>query len=166
MLLFNVDDLEEHAIAKFGSLSKMEDYILNKQTRSKNRINTKQLKSNERKMILINELSKVGCELRNDSKLCSAYIENNDGNPVYIAGIMCEMKFYYKHTQYERILDNLIDDAKEEQYYHGEYYDYNELSMEAKEIAITKFCKQFKQYSEINVDIPITLQNEIRGKIN
>ena len=63
---------------------------------------------------LIHELQKLGCELREDSKLCEAYIKNGVGNPRKIAEIMQEMQFFHEHTQYASIRDRIYQEACDE----------------------------------------------------
>ena len=62
---------------------------------------------------LNHELALAGCELRSDSRLCEDYIRDGCGNPREIAGVMAEMKFYYEHTEYEAIKDELHETAEE-----------------------------------------------------
>ena len=61
-----------------------------------------------RKKILIDELTKLECTLRDDSKLCNQFISNGVGNPFQIAQIMREMKFYYDETTYARDLNDIF----------------------------------------------------------
>ena len=75
-----------------------------------------------RKAWLEHELTLAGCTLRCDSRLCEAYIRNNRGHPREIAGVMAEMKFYYNHTRYESIKDELHQTAEDE--YHEELDEY------------------------------------------
>ena len=74
---------------------------------------------------LVAALRNVGCELRDDSRLCEAYIDYGHGNLQNICSIMAEMKFYYDHTDYASILEALYDKAQEE--YDEEMNNYNEF---------------------------------------
>jgi hypothetical protein len=58
------------------------------------------------------ELSLVGCSLRSDSRLCEHYINDNIGDPVEIAGVMQEMKFFYEETCYPSILNKMRKEAE------------------------------------------------------
>jgi hypothetical protein len=58
---------------------------------------------------IVSALRGVGCELREDSRLCEKYIEEGEGDLDIICKIMVEMKFYYAHTDYKAILDDIND---------------------------------------------------------
>lgn len=54
-------------------------------------------------------------EPREDSRLCRQYVQTGDGDPVAIADVMREMRFYYKYTCYEVEADNAMDKMVEEE---------------------------------------------------
>ncbi|KAG2424950.1 hypothetical protein HXX76_014108 [Chlamydomonas incerta] len=92
-----------------------------------------------RRAVLEYELQLVGCELRSDSQLCDCYIDRGEGDPVTIAGIMAEMKFFHEHTDYSDILDDLYDEAWEAyekaRNFYGDYDEYIKPLKVEKEIS-------------------------------
>eukprot|EP00798_Chlamydomonas_sp_ICE-L_P002620 gene2620-biopygen1112 len=70
--------------------------------------------TNTRLHILERALEDRGCELRSDSRLCTGFVDNDDGDPEDIAVSMLEMKFFHNHTEYASILDDLCSSAKSE----------------------------------------------------
>ena len=64
----------------------------------------------QRKYQLTIELEKAGLELRDDSRLCSNYIVNNEGNLTYIVERMCQMKFLFDHNEFYEYMDKAKDD--------------------------------------------------------
>ena len=82
----------------------------------------------ERKKILCGELTKLGCVLRDDSKLCEAYIMVGRGCPKEIAETMREMKFYYDRTEYAKMLNERYERRNRHRRYarYGYGYHYEE----------------------------------------
>jgi hypothetical protein len=127
------------------------------------------------------ELAKVGCTLRTDSKLCEAYIECGHGNPVNIANIMAEMKFYHTETKYARIRDAIYQNARDAfeddldewddtEYRHRdfrpvfhEYFDSGHASELAKEKAFAKWLQKWRSLEEASQRpcLPATLREKI-----
>lgn len=66
------------------------------------------------------ELRALGCELRDDSRLCAEYIDQGEGDPKGVAVVMCEMRFFHQHTAYASILDELY---REERDHRDDRYD-------------------------------------------
>jgi hypothetical protein len=102
---------------------------------------------------LNNELDKYNLKIRNDSILCERFI---DGDETYLLNelvyIMVEMDWYYKYTDYSKIIKNLYDDFFYEQRKYGnrnyyEEFDENdkmEISKNAKKIALKNWNKDGK----------------------
>ena len=88
-------------------------------------------------------LTARGCELRRDSRLCSAFIDEDDGDPDDIAVTMEEMKFFFTHTDYDSILDEWWEDARNDRDEDGyrERIDPHELSEGAKSEALKKWAE-------------------------
>jgi hypothetical protein len=92
-------------------------------------------------------LAARGCELRHDSRLCRAFIDHDDGDPEDIAITMEEMKFYFAHTDYDSILDELWEDARDERNDYDsddgyrERIDPDELSACAKSEALKRWAE-------------------------
>lgn len=136
MKLYLVADVREVALDKYpGGFHQVEQVLLKKQERSENRKKEKEASKAVRKNELTNALSRMGCQLRSDSRLCNAYIENGKGNLTEIVNTMVEMKFLFQHTRYRDIVDDIIDDYRE----WGEYYDYDDVSRQARSRAIREF---------------------------
>jgi hypothetical protein len=111
----------------------------------------------ERKDIIIKLLADKGCELRSDSRLCRAYIEDGEGHPERIAEIMEEMNFYINHTDYYVELDECIESMLK---YKGRY-DIDEESCSAKLNALIKWCEQYVNIENIDYDLlPNSLHND------
>ena len=86
----------------------------------------------------------AGLELRGDSRLCSQYIQNGDGDIDHIVSIMTNMKFLYEHTAYERIKDAIYEDLYRRREYDRDSYDCEwmsseEISEEAQERAMSRY---------------------------
>eukprot|EP00798_Chlamydomonas_sp_ICE-L_P003039 gene3039-biopygen20782 len=131
--------------------------------------------TNTRLHILERALEDRGCELLSDSRLCTGFVDNDDGDPEDIAVSMLEMKFFHNHTEYASILDDLWEDARrerDEEYdsdrdeyeYEYEYDNYHhidphELSSSAKSEAM----KQWADTHDLDdvLDIPESLRSSV-----
>lgn len=116
---------------------------------------------NDRKNVLERALANKKCELRGDSRLCKAFIEDGEGCPEDIAETMEEMKFYYNHTRYLDILDKVWDNAREERNYYNYWdrIDPDEMSSQAKSQAL----KQWAKANDISSpELPKSLQVVVR----
>ena len=98
------------------------------------------------------ELGKVGCKLRDDSRLCRNYIMCQQGNLKTIVDTMCEMKFFFDETNYAKNLKRLLDECFRDLREYGEYHymsedDINEVhcqaSDNAKRVTIDEWCKKY-----------------------
>lgn len=107
----------------------------------------------ERRIKLQNELQAVGLELRADSRLCAEYIEGTLDDMEYIIEVMKEMDYLHKHTKYRYILNDLIEDWKDDlreslgwlpQEEYQEYFDEElpSLSHRAKGMALRDLNKE------------------------
>lgn len=63
--------------------------------------------TSDRKQTMQSHLSDRGLELRDDSRLCSAYIQRGTGNPAKIADTMLEMDWLFRHTSYSVLVQNV-----------------------------------------------------------
>eukprot|EP00798_Chlamydomonas_sp_ICE-L_P019766 gene19766-biopygen28588 len=129
--------------------------------------------TNTRLHILERALEARGCELRSDSRLCTGFVDNGEGDPEDIAVSMLETKFFHNHTEYASILDDLWEDARrerDEEYdsdineYEFEYDNYHhidphELSSSAKSEAM----KQWADTHDLDdvPDIPESLRSSV-----
>jgi hypothetical protein len=84
-------------------------------------------------------LEAQGCQLRSDSRLCDAYINDNDGDIDMIVRVMEQMHFYHTHTEYAQAYE---DERRAELEYKGRY-DPDEISDTAKTIALSAWVMTF-----------------------
>jgi hypothetical protein len=121
-------------------------------------------------------LRECGCELRADSKLCTRFIDYGQGTIPEIVVTMREMEFYYMHTNYKNILDELWRDARAAQYYDSDddydRIDPHELSESAKHIALRRWI-QLRHITRDNLNtnldaynVPQSLHESINVIIN
>jgi hypothetical protein len=110
MKLYLLSDIQEayDYIKTCGILQKRIESREKRSDAAKKRIERQQefakQEQNERRSELQQMLKAYNCTLRNDSKLCSDYIDNNIGNKYHIAQVMNEMKFYFEHTDYKNLM--------------------------------------------------------------
>lgn len=92
-------------------------------------------------------LHERGCQLRDDSRLCRAYISKGYGQPAEIADTMQEMAFYFIYTDYDNILGDLVQNEIRMSYEwlsREEIQDIrDEESEHAKQLALDAFCRRF-----------------------
>lgn len=108
-------------------------------------------------------LNAAGCELRRDSKLCNAYIYHDDGSIAEIVNIMSEMQFYFAHTDYKQILDDLYRQTRRN--WHGRD-SYSSQSERAKDKALATYirkmpCPLTYEIIQGNENIPESLKQKI-----
>ena len=169
-----------------------DQYLKGKVTKDSLDVRVRELKALlERKRILCGKLAKLGCVLRDDSKLCEAYIMAGRGCPKEIAETMREMKFYYDRTDYANILDEKYerrirrrryarygygyqyDDYSDDDYSddddNDEYDDAIAISERAKLQALTKWIKSNvidESCTENDDTIPSTIKKQIIDHMN
>lgn len=128
-----------------------------------------------RRNILTDALHRRGCELRDDSRLCDAYLTYGEGDVEEIADIMAEMKFYFAETQYESIMDDLHEEAyrqysrERDDYYtrFGDYWCADEASEEAKAKALrlwvaTKGARAAAEHASLPMTLRYRLVRQCR----
>eukprot|EP00798_Chlamydomonas_sp_ICE-L_P000203 gene203-biopygen2174 len=116
--------------------------------------------------ILERALEDRGCELRSDSRLCTGFVENNDGDPEDIAVSILEMKFFHNHTEYASILDDLWEDARRERDYIDEYEYDNYHHIDPHELSSSAKSEAMKQWGDTHdlddvLDIPESLRPSV-----
>lgn len=98
-----------------------------------------------RQKVIIDALSRRGCILRDDSRLCQAYIRHGRGDPEEIADVMMEMKFYFEETAYDAIRERLFEETRDECYYNGfhfrDVWNPEQASIDAKHEALEKWVR-------------------------
>jgi hypothetical protein len=85
-----------------------------------------------RRLELVVALNERGCRLRDDSRLCKAYIEEGVGNPEDIATNMQEMAFFHRHTRYCDFFREIVALYR----VYGEWWDHDDVSAQAKARAL------------------------------
>lgn len=131
-------------------------------------------KIESRRAWMIMELAKVDCNLRTDSKLCDAFINDGIGNPMQISAIMEEMQFYHTFTDYASIRDQIHQDAEDEyeddidKYGRSEcgfheYFNAEDASESAKTTAFEIWVqsKQNMEQASQHPELPITLKKQL-----
>lgn len=93
----------------------------------------------EREEYLKELLHERGLELRDDSKLCESYIENGTPDEHKVVEIMEEMDFFFKHTDYQKFMNSIMN---EEPIDREMKIDSIDASEEAKNKALSKWCKE------------------------
>ena len=104
----------------------------------------KEIKAAHDRMVeLERALAERGCELRDDSRLCRAYIEHGEGDPEEIADTMREMQFFFDHTNYVEHQDAIWGEIRRQRYEedYDEYVDPDEVSSDAKSAALKDWVK-------------------------
>jgi hypothetical protein len=89
-------------------------------------------------------LAKRGCTLRNDSRLCKAFVERGEGDIEDVATVMEEMKFFHEHTDYREIYEEEREDELE---YRGRF-DPDEVSWAAQGIALREWARRFSSIEQ------------------
>lgn len=98
-----------------------------------------QLLKEQRRERLQAALVKRGCTLRNDSRLCKAFIDRGEGDLEDIATVMEEMNFFHTHTAYR---DMYEEERQDELEYRGRY-DPDEVSWTAQGMALRDWARRF-----------------------
>lgn len=138
MHLYDIEDLTDLAVAKWGSLSELEDEHANRVERSQKRQQAIHTKSSARHDLLVSELHKHGLQLRSDSRLCDAFIAGKETSVEYVVNTMAEMTFLYKHTDYGAALWEYISGEKE---YKG-YYNFDECSEHVRHDCVKRYIEE------------------------
>ncbi len=130
--------------------------------------NTKSVRKNE----LSERLKQHGLYIRNDSLLCSNYIDYGTGNLDDVVNTMVEMDFFYKYTSYPGIYKSKLNEwFREQRDFDGEYYhelddeSRIELSNAAKRCALIHWVYQYIRKMK---DEPLTcphLPASLRDKV-
>lgn len=116
----------------------------------------------QRLVHLRSALAQKGLALRQDSRLCSSFIDYNNGDLDEIVSTMEEMNFYFEHTNYERLREEAFDRiVRREKYYKGIHTDASE---DGKEKALREWTKQCGgiQVALERQELPISLKNRLR----
>jgi hypothetical protein len=135
--------LRKHAVIrclqKFGSIDAYDAEMRRLQMGRTKRQAARQRKIDARREVLRAALEQQGCSLREDSHMCTAYIESGDGDPVKIAKVMREMSFYCDHTRYASFLQQIIQEDLDDL----GYANFPSASECAKTQALTDWANRF-----------------------
>jgi hypothetical protein len=88
---------------------------------------------------LVAALAARGCQLRADSSVCQAFVDDGEGDPEHIATVMEEMQFFFEHTAYAVLYD---EDWEHQRQYEG-WADRGEVSAVAKQAALSAWARQY-----------------------
>jgi hypothetical protein len=116
-------------------------------------------KQEQRTQELASLLQARGCTLRDDSRLCDAYIKRGEGNAEDIARIMHEMKFFHEHTNYA----NTYEDIKHDELRWKGWYNFDEVSHEAQGQALYTWVMQraTPQEAAMHPELPPSLREQV-----
>lgn len=89
----------------------------------------------ERLNVLKTSLNKYNALLRIDSKLCDLYVKKGNGEPDKIAKHLAEMEFYHLYTNYKKYYAYFTV----EHYMNIGFYDWAQITEDAKKRALTEF---------------------------
>ena len=113
----------------------------------------------ERLVTMMTELAKFNCTIYAlCSSPCESFVKRDNGSPLEIAKEMYEMKFYYDHTNYSSIYDEMFIQLRNHQYPRhknterntrriGQYQDITHLCENAKKEALVAFIQSFPTVS-------------------
>jgi hypothetical protein len=127
--------------------------------------------ADSRRAWLEHELAQVGCVRRSDSRLCDAYIDDGDGDPREVAAVMAEMAFYFAHTDYAAIRDEIYRKAqaqyeRERDACGGWDFDADEASDIAKNDALQRWlASNTSDDAWLDPVVPATLRRTIVAKL-
>ena len=137
MRLYRISDLRTVAERKHGGIEFIEGKRAARVRRGATVSEALQRAKGEREAALTEALRSRGCELRDDSRLCSRYIDTGRGDVDDIANTMAEMRFCFAHTRYLEILDDNIQSMRDA----GERFDFYEETALAREQAIDEYVR-------------------------
>lgn len=131
--------LELACIKHNSSPDEVENKIMEfKRIKEEERYRRRQIKQNKRKEILINELNKVGLNLRGDSVLCQDYIYGNDSEDLeWIVNRMCQMKYLFEYCHMNECKDEAYKEYRNIRAM-GEHPDFKVFER-AEDIALEKY---------------------------
>ena len=118
--LYDLNLIHNIAINKHGSIDNAINYANRKKELTMARAISRSDKREDdkifRKNSLINKLQIYNLELRNDSKLCSEYIDGTlkDWTEDQVVSRMCQMKYLFDYRNMSYYLDKAYSDQKEE----------------------------------------------------
>lgn len=103
-----------------------------------------------RKIALTSRLEDHGLELRSDSRMCEEYIQYG-GHIDAVVEMMVEMEFFVTRTRYSEFFDQIVDEFERvhwrdthldrEMWEYRERWDRDEVSHEAKDMALDAYMK-------------------------
>jgi hypothetical protein len=103
-----------------------------------------------RKIALTSRLEDHGLELRSDSRMCEEYIQYG-GHIDAVVEMMIEMEFFVTRTRYSEFFDQIVDEFERvhwrdahldrEMWEYRERWDRDEVSQEAKDMALDAYVK-------------------------
>lgn len=133
MKMYTKLDLIRVAYKKYQNRGKMVTTKKKRDETSYKRQETKAKQRQDRETALRLELLKYDLYIRNDSRVCNEYIQTGSGpngeNLQDVVEVMREMDWFFKHTNYRHVFQNIKDEYR----WNREWYDIVDVSEEAKE---------------------------------
>lgn len=112
---------------------------------------------------LANALAERNLKIRQDSKLCSSYIETGLGQVSEIVDTMELMEFLYKNTKYKKWVSHFESLANDLILESREYESRDSILNKAKYAALKEYFENFKS-TNIPTNIPISVKNWFRPR--
>jgi len=141
MTLYHVVDIEnvfclKHMIDHFSINTKLDDLKTIKETKKKNKINKHAMVISKRREALTNALSDVKLTLREDSQLCSGFIDGSIKTHTLkeVVHRMCQMKYLFDYCNMDDCLQQAYKSQKEER--KAGYYPDRSVFEEAEDRAL------------------------------
>lgn len=166
--LYEIEDVKQKAIQKYGSEVAMNAEIEKRKERRETIRKNKENIQKQRRDQLIKNLKEHNLAYRSDSVLMQKYIEGGEKKISLnrVIDITKEINFYHTYTDYATILPRLRRqelewmDKSERYFYLNRRSDEDEenLREQAKNEAMEKYVKKnFDRFKEASINIPLSL---------
>lgn len=149
MRLYLKIDVLDVATKKHGSYDNYISQKMKKETETQKRRTMIIVEQNNRRRLMETRLQEHGLRIREDSVLCSDFIESNRGDIEKVVETMVEMDFYFKYTpypdEYSKERDNYFytDHNGRTIYRTLTENERHDISMNAKRKALNKWCARY-----------------------
>lgn len=157
--VWDLVEIHRRCLQKFGSADAFRRELTKRQSRREGAAARKDAQIEARRERLERALEARGCVLRDDSRLCDAYIERGEGDLVDIAITMEEMQFYFAHTRYNAC----FEEVKEEELEWNGRYHVDEVSHDAKQRALEQWVRRQggKEQALSRPELPASLRSRV-----
>jgi hypothetical protein len=169
MRLYLLRDCIQVAVQKHGSFDEvrqaLRDKTLKSEARKQKRDENEQRRFSARRQELLDAFEPRHLQIRDDSRLCEEYLSRKKGDigtARSIARIMDEMRFYKNHTNY----DEYWSECRHRCIRRKGYFDRDEISQEAKDLALQDFVQTHMDTMEsmiLHEEFPPSLEATVRS---